>query len=171
LLYEGNLVDIIEISDLIATGGLIGTTIGLAFTAWQIRKNTKTERGKFFKELYEPFFFNNELRYVFELIEKKENIFGAGHGTADGAEREKRQKAIENLFAHFEILCSLYRRGLINKVDMQNFDYNIQRVFKHTGFSDYEKFLDSWWKGKRLLRGPYSSFFWYVNKNREKLES
>jgi hypothetical protein len=150
----------IGMSDLLASAALIATAIGLGFTALQIRKNTAIQRGTFFRALYEPFFLNDELQYVFRLISDEENIFGENYGTSGrGDEYNKRQKAVERLFAHFEIICSLYRRRLINDNDMQDFDYNIQRVFNYRGFHDYEANLDSWRKSKGLERGPYSTFF------------
>jgi hypothetical protein len=149
--------------------GLPATLIGLVFAALQIRKNTATQRGKFFKELYEPFFFNDELRYAFELIEGRKDVFRGDYGTTDQKESEKRQKAIETLFAHFEIICSLYRRGLIHDDDMHYFDYNIQRVFNHPEFNDYRAGLDSWRKSRGLEQIPYFTFFWYLDKNTERL--
>jgi hypothetical protein len=98
--------------------GLPATLVGLVFAALQIRKNTATQRGKFFRELYEPFFLNDELQYAFHLINVEKNLFRGDYGTTDPEESKKRQKAIERLFAHFEIICSLYRRGLINDKDL-----------------------------------------------------
>ena len=87
----------------------------------------------------------------------------------DSEESKKRQKAIERLFAQFEIICSLYSRGLINDKDMHYFDYNIQRVLNHSGFNDYRAYLDTWRKCKRLEQIPYSTFFWYIDKNSNRL--
>jgi hypothetical protein len=138
--------------------GLPATLAGVIFAALQIQKNTATQRGKFFRELYEPFFLNDELRSAFALIERERS---------KDAFRE--QRAIETLFAHFEIICSLYRRGLIHDDDMHYFDYNIQRVLNHPGFNDYRAGLDSWRKSKGLEQIPYSTFFWYIDKNSNRL--
>jgi hypothetical protein len=160
--------DLIDTAASIATViGLPATLVGLVFVALQMRKNTATQRGKFFRELYEPFFLKEELRYAFTLIEgrKDKDAFREHYCTTDPKEYEKKGKPIETLFAHFEIICSLYRRGLIDKGDMHYFDYNIQRVLNHPGFNDYRAGLNCWRKSKGLEQIPYSTFFWYIDEN------
>ncbi len=172
------------LANLIAGTLLLAAVGGLGFTALQIRRSSATQRGMFFKHLYEPFFLDREIQYLFRLIEHREDIFRPGFGSDPWEDEEedeededeqkkkktrKRQRAIERVFAHFEIICSLYQRKLLAYKDMRHFNYNIQRLFNYPGFHDYEAMLDSWWRDQGLERGPYSSFFWYTKKNSERL--
>ena len=81
-----------------------------------------------FKELYQKFFDDDKIRYVYSLTQKQEKIFSEGYGSSNLQERERRQKAIERLFAHLEVYCALYKSKLLAPEDMWHFRYNIQRV-------------------------------------------
>jgi len=159
------------VANLIAGFGFAAAVAGLVFTAFQMKRNTATQRGTLFKELYEPFFSDDRLRLVFDLVEQKQPIFKPGFGAGDDAdEARRRQLAVERTFAHFEVICSLQRRGLLDLSDMSDFDYNIQRLIHHEDFETYRNFLDVEWPKKRgLLRGPYSSFFKYAEQNASRL--
>ena len=160
-----------SVGNLIAGLGFAAAVAGLVFTARETKRNTATHRGILFKELYEPFFSDDRLRLVFDLIERKEPIFEPGFGAEDDAnEANHRKLAVERAFAHFEVICSLQRRGLLEFSDMSDFDYNIQRLINHEGFETYRNFLEiEWPKARGVLRGPYSSFFNYVEQNASRL--
>ncbi|MFK4522155.1 hypothetical protein ABIF90_000136 [Bradyrhizobium japonicum] len=159
-----------SVANLIAGFGFAAAVAGLVFTARQMKRNTATQRGMLFKELYEPFFSDERLRLVFDLIEEKQPIFELGFGGGDNADKASRQAAVERAFAHFEVICSLQQRGLLDRSDMSHFDYNIQRLINHEGFREYRKFLEvDWPKQRGVLRGPYSSFFKYVEQNASRL--
>lgn len=160
-----------EIKDIIASGIALGalliSLIGLFYTRSQIHRAQISQRGVLFKELYQKFFDDEEMNYVYSLTEKKENIFSPGHGTSDPQERNRRQKAIERLFAHLEVICALYKSRLLAPEDMQHFRYNIQRLSQYSGFDSYRHFLEvEWPRIRKLERGPYSSVFWYVDQTR-----
>ncbi len=147
---------------LIALGALIVAAVGIIFTAMQIRRNTTVQRGMLFKDIYERFLTDPEFHYVFGLIEQSVPIFAAGYGTSDAKESKRRQAAVERLFAHLEVMCSLYRRGLFTDEDMREFNYAIRRVAQHPGFFDYQAFLADWAHRKQVERGPYDNVFRYV---------
>lgn len=158
-------MDKASITNLITVGALILTVVGLTFTAIQVRNNTIVQRGMLFKDVYEGFLTDTELNFVFGLIEQGAPIFTEGYGTSDADESKRRQAAVERLFAHLEVMCTLYRRGLFTDEDMRDFNYIIQRVAQHPGFFDYEAFLTEWAHRKQVQRGPYNNVFWYVRKN------
>lgn len=164
----------VETSDYATIGALAATIVGLVFTALQIRRNAaaterekEVESQKFYTELYKQFFLNDDWYYIFSLINNGEYIFPVAAPTTE--EELKKQKAIERLFAHLETICSLYKKGLLVKSDMEEFDYNIQRIYNAPGFLDYQHNLDNWRKQQGLSRGPYSNFFWYTDTNKDRL--
>ena len=83
----------IGLGNLIAVGALIAAVVGLGFTAVQIQKNTATQRGIFFKQLYETFFLDEELQYAFQLIERGEHIFKRRFGASDPEEGREKAKS------------------------------------------------------------------------------
>lgn len=151
----------------IALGALLISFIGLLYTRNQIHRAQISERGVLFKELYQRFFDDEEMNYVYTLTENKVDIFSDGHGISDPQEQSRRQKGIERLFAHLEVICALYKSKLLAPEDMQHFRYNIQRLSQYPGFNRYRHFLEDEWPRKwNLERGPYSSVFWYVDQSR-----
>lgn len=155
-----------ENSDIIAGAALLAAMAGLVFTGMQIRYNSAVQRGMLYKDLYERFLADPEFHYVYGLIEQGEDIFGQGFGAPTTEEESKaRQFAIEKLFAHFEVICSLHNRGLLTSEDMKSFNYAIERVARHEGFSKYEARLKDWALEKRVSRGPYDTVFSYVSSN------
>ena len=67
------------------------------------------------------------MRTVFELMESKQWKFVDGFGAGRNVgEYYRRERSFERLLAHLEVICSLYRRGLITIEDMEEFEYNIQ---------------------------------------------
>jgi hypothetical protein len=171
VLYDilNKLAEYVVFKDLIAILALIVSVTGLFFAAIQMRRAYRIERGKFFNELYSPFFRDDQIRYVYEQIEAGASIFRDGLGTDDIKEKVKRQRAIEALLAHFEILCSLYYRKLLCRKDLVHFDYNMRRVCLAEGFDGYLGMLEEWRKNRGLSQGPYSSFVRYVEENRSRL--
>lgn len=159
----------IDVGDLIASGALVAAIVGLTFTFIQIRRGARAQRGAFFKDLYEPFFLDPEMRRVFELMELEQWSFEQGFGAEDEKEYRTLEKSIERLLAHLEIICSLYRRGLITVEDMHDFDYNIQRLVKYPGFDEYLAGLEDWRRRKGLLRAPYTSLASYIEAHRDRL--
>ena len=117
-----------EVKDIIPLVALLTSFIGLLYTRTQIHRAHISERGVLFKELYQKFFDDDKIRYVYSLTEKQEKIFSEGYGSSNLQERERRQKAIERLFAHLEVICALYKSKLLAPEDMWHFRYNIQRV-------------------------------------------
>ena len=151
----------------IALGALLISLIGLLYTRSQIHRAQISQRGVLFKELYQKFFDDEEMNYVYSLTENQENIFSQGHGTSDLQEQKRRQKAIERLFAHLEVICALHKSKLLAPDDMQHFHYNVQRLSQYPGFDSYRQFLEEEWpRSRKLERGPYSSIFWYIDKGR-----
>ena len=175
-------MEALSVGDTIAACGFGATIIALLFAAFELRQTSTTQRAQFFKELYEPFFLDKEIGYAFLLIEEG-TLFDAT--TADEntlieegelfdattADENKRRKAVERLLAHFEIICSLFRRRLLRRPDMIHFDYNIQRLCLTPGFFEYIAGLETWRRQKGLEQGPYSSFVKYVSANRSRLTS
>ena len=155
----------LSITNFATLGALILTIVGLIFTAIQVRNNTITQRGMLFKDVYETFLTDPELNFVFELIEQRAPIFDGRYGASDEDKSKRNQAAVERLFTRFEVICSLYRRGLFTDEDMRDFDYIIERVAKHPGFFDYEAFLANWAHRKQVQRSPYKNVFWYVRTN------
>jgi hypothetical protein len=152
------------ISLAMAFAALLISLFGLLYTRDQLKRTRVSERGRLFKELYEKFFDDEDMAYVYYLAEKGESIFTQSHGSADPREREHRQKAIERLLAHLEVVCALYRNRLLEQEDMGHFHYNIQRLSQFSGFDWYRDFLEEEWPRQRNLdRGPYSSLFWYID--------
>ncbi len=152
------------ISSAMALAAVLISLFGLFYTRDQMQRARVTDRGRLFKELYEKFFDDEEINYVYTLAEKGENIFTQSHGSADLKERDHRQKAIERLLAHLEVICALYRSRLLEPEDMGHFHYNIQRLSQFSGFDWYRDFLEEEWPRQRnLQRGPYSSLFWYID--------
>ena len=158
-----------ELKDIVALIGLCGAVIGLFLTATQMLRTYRVQRGSFFKELYEPFFLDEQILDVFRLIEEGAPVFHKDFGASSGDEQLKRQKAVERLLAQFEIICSLFHRRLLSRDDMVHFEYNIQRVCLTPGFDDYVRMLEEWQKARGLPQGPYSSFLRYVRENRSRL--
>ena len=154
-----------DTSEIIASAALLAVLAGLVFTGLQIRYNSAVQRGMLYKDLYERFLADPEFHYVYGLIEKDEDIFGPAFGAATEEESRARQFAVERLFAHFEVICSLHKRGLLTSEDMKSFNYAIERVAKHKGFSNYEAFLKDWTFQKGISRGPYDTVFSYVSSN------
>ncbi len=154
-----------ETSDIIAGAALLAAMAGITFTDMQIRYNSAVQRGMLYKDLYERFLADPEFHYVYGLIEQSEDIFGPSFGAATEEESRARQFAIERLFAHFEVICSLHNRGLLTSEDMKSFNYAIERVARHKGFSEYEAMLKDWTLQKRVSRGPYDTVFSYVSSN------
>jgi hypothetical protein len=107
------------------------------------------------------------MKYVYSLTENNEKIFKLPeHGASNPQEQNRRQKAIERLFAHFEVICALHKSKLLAPEDMQHFRYNIQRLSQYPDFDSYRHWLEVDWPRKQNLeRGPYSSVFWYVDQN------
>ena len=148
------------VSAVIALGAVLISLIGLIYTRTQIHRAQISQRGILFKEFYQTFFDDEEMKYVYSLTENRENIFSEGYGTSDVQEQDRRQKAIERLFAHLEVICALYKSNLLAPEDMWHFRYNIQRLSQHPGFDRYRRFLEEEWPRLRNLeRGPYSSLF------------
>ncbi len=154
-----------ETSDIIAGAALLAAMAGLAFTGMQIRYNSAVQRGMLYKDLYERFLADPEFRYVYGLIEDGKDIFSPGFGAATEEETRARQIAIERLFAHFEVICSLHNRGLLTSEDMRSFNYAIERLARHQGFSEYEAFLKDWTLRRGVSRGPYDTVFSYISSN------
>lgn len=149
----------------ISFGALLISFVGLLYTRSQIRRAQISQRGVLFKELYQGFFDDAEIYYVYSLTENKEDIFSEGRGTSDPQERTRRQKAIERLFAHLEVVCALYKNNLLAPEDMWHFRYNIQRLSQYRNFDQYRDFLEKKWpRSRNLERGPYSSLFWYIDQ-------
>ena len=159
----------VEFKDAIALLALVVSVTGLFFAATQIRRTYRIERGKFLKELYAPFFLDDQIRSVYELIEGGASLFDDGSRTRNETKELGRQRAVERLFAQFEIICSLYYRKLLSRADLLHFDYNIQRVCLADGFDGYLTMLEEWRQFRGLNQGPYSSFIRYVNENRSRL--
>lgn len=148
----------------LAFAALIVSLLCLVHTRDRLRRAGLAERALLFKQLYEKSFEDEEMHYVYLLCESGENIFTQSHGSAELAERERRQKAIERLFAHLEVVCALYRSGLLEPQDMSHFRYNIHRLSRFQGFDWYRDYLEEEWPRQRNLeRGPYSSLFWYID--------
>ena len=158
-----------ELKEAIALVGLIGSVVGLFFTATQVRRSYRTERGKFFKDLYSPFFLDEQIRYVYQLIEEGGFGFQDGFGASTEEERLRREIAVEKLFAQFEIICSLFHSKLLSRDDMIHFDYNIQRICLTRGLDEYLTMLEKWQRLRGLTQGPYSSFLRYVRENSSRL--
>ena len=157
-----------EADDLIslamAFAALVLSIFSLFHARGRANRATRAERGLLFKQLYEKFFDDEEMNYVYFLAENGENIFTQSHGSADLHERERRQKAIERLFAFLEVVCALYRNKLLEPEDMWHFQYNIRRLSRYPGFDWYRDYLEEEWPRQRQLeRGPYSSLFWYID--------
>ena len=161
-------MEMYTVANLVALGALSLTALGLVFTALQIRYNTNVQRGMLFKEIYERFLTDDKFHYVYGLIEQEELIFARDEegrptfGTSDPEEWKQRQVAVEHLFSHLEVICSLHRRGLLTKDDMLDLNYAIERIAQHPGFFEYEAFLATWVKRKKISRGPYDNVFRYV---------
>jgi hypothetical protein len=157
-----DIMNSLTVANVVAFAALSLTVLGLAFTAWQIRYNTRVQRGMLFKEVYEKFLNSEEFHYVYGLIEQKEPIFSKGYGASSPDEARRRQAAVEHLFAHFEVICSLQRRGLFRKEDMLDLNYAIERVAHHPGFFAYEAFLADWAGRMKVSRGPFDNVFRYT---------
>ena len=97
----------VEFKDAVAILALIVSVTGLFFAATQMGRTHHTERGKFFKELHSPFFLDDQIRYAYDVIEKGSSIFPAEFRAKKIEEQLKRERAIETLFAQFEIIISL----------------------------------------------------------------
>ncbi|MDA2917692.1 hypothetical protein MYX64_12780, partial [Nitrospinae bacterium AH_259_B05_G02_I21] len=82
-------MDAQSLGNVIAGLGFTAAAVALGFTALETRRNTATRRGMLFKELYEPFFSDDQLRLVFDLIEKRQRIFEPGFGVQDNREESK----------------------------------------------------------------------------------
>ena len=160
-----------ELGDVIPTASLLAAVVGLLFTADQIRRNTRAQRGTFYKQLYETFFLNEGMFTVFDLMERGQWSFDEHFGAKDDGESYRRSRALEQLLAHLEVICFLYRRRLITFEDLQEFEYNIQRLVKYEGFFGYlDDHLEDFRAKGGLLRAPYGNLRWYVHSNRARLE-
>jgi hypothetical protein len=149
------------ISLAMAFAALIVSLLCLVYTKERLRR---AGRALLFKQLYEKTFEDEEMHYVHLLSENGENVFTQSHGVADLEERERRQRAIERLFGHLELVCALYRNRQLEPEDMWHFQYNIRRLSRYPGFDWYRDYLEEEWPRQRQLeRGPYSSLFWYID--------
>ena len=155
--------------DVISTVALLAAFVGLVFTGIEIRQSNSVRRATFYKELYESFFLSPEMRTVFELMEDNKWKFDDKFGAENDEEFYRRRIAFERLLAHLEVICSLYHRGLITSEDMEEFEYNIQRIVKYPDFGNYPAVLERWRNKDKLLRAPYVNFRYYIHSKRKHL--
>ena len=170
--------DMMDAKDIIASGIALGALLislmGLLYTRWQIHRAQISQRGVLFKELYQKFFDDEEMKYVYTLTENGEEIFLVPDDRVlsedkipNAEEKVRRKKAVERLFAHLEVICALYKNKLLAPDDMQHFHYNVQRLIQYRGFVEFRHYLEKQWPSdKNLERGPYASVFWYIDKSR-----
>lgn len=152
-------------SDFIASGALLLSLVSLLYTLVQVHRAQIAQRAALFKELYQKLFDDDDINYIYSLTEKEERIFPPGFGAFDEQERGRRQRGIERLFAHLEIICAMYKSKMLAPEDLDHFDFNIRRLSQYPGFDKYRHFLEEQWPRKRgLQRGPYSSLFWYLDE-------
>lgn len=135
----------ITIGDGINAFLLILTVIGLVFTVVQLMQTKKINRAELVKELYLMLYDDEELRDVFYKIEWSD----FSRGEIDIQDNEFERKA-DKLLSFFEVLCSMYFRGIITKADMALFDYELKRVYAHPDVQAYFAFLEEWQEDQEL---------------------
>jgi len=155
-----------EVLSTIQVFGFLAAVVGLIFTAFQIGKNSRTQRAILFKDLYTTIFEDDDVGVAFRLIETRELHF-EDLTEAQAEIPRQTQKAIEKLLAHFEVICSLRNRRLLTNKDMVDFEYMMKRVTQYPGFLDYMKHIDDWTARNEMPRRPYENFFGYVTKRNE----
>jgi hypothetical protein len=156
----------LSLGDMLQALALVGAVIGLGLTVAQMRKTDKTERAKFFKELYAPFFMDPDFRRVFELIQgerffNKEEQFNLN---ADIEKNVENEKNVEKVLSHFEMICSLYIRGLLSKEEMLHFDYNLKRLYRCESIRDYLDYIRLYEEAQRLEYGPFTQVRKYIKE-------
>lgn len=145
----------VSIGDIISTLAFIATAIGLIMTAAEMRRNNRTQRAVFIKELYQPFFSDSDFRFIFERIELNKPILVTQfHGSNE-------EKALEKVLAHCELISALYFLKSLSIHDMRYFDYNLRRVCQNANVKLYLGNVANWCKRHELSDGPFSSVVRY----------
>ena len=135
----------ITIGDVINGILLVLTLIGLVFTGIQLLQAKKISRAELVKELYLMLNGDNDMREIFYLLEWSE--FEEGEIDIQCSENESK---VDKLLSFFEVVCSMYYRGVLTKNDMAIFNYELKRVFEHPDIQSYFNNLVSWQKSRGI---------------------
>lgn len=130
----------VSVGDIINIILLFLTLMGLVFTMYQLIQAKTINRAQLVKELHLQMYSNDAIREIFYKIEWSDYSYidiGQYHGTII-------EQQTDRMLSFFETICNMYYRGSLTKEDMQIFDYEMMRVFRHPSIREYLSFLEEW---------------------------
>ena len=141
--------------DIVAWASILATVfagIGLLATAYQIRKASRRDRVQRVAEYARDLFDDPDLRETYYRVE-----YGKFQYDKSFHESETEQK-IDNLLGRLDSLAKQVQMGAVELEDLDLVAYRFVTVYQDRGVQDYFRFLDGWYKERRLSRVPFHAF-------------
>ena len=141
--------------DMMNTLLMLITAVGVMLTAWQLHFSVKAQRAHTLKELYMALYADDRVVHGYYCIEHDNLNFDNARGFfVNGAAEEQ---AVDAMLSLFDLVCSLYFRGIITGDEMMNFDYRLKRVGCHAEVGNYFRFLDKVFREDHLENRPFDN--------------
>lgn len=112
----------------------------------------RTEKARFFKDLYLEMFKAPDIRKAYYQIEYGQFVYDEDFR---GSEQEK---MTDRLLAFANLVCDFYNRKVIDSKDMTFFDFEFKRVYQDSDVQAYLGFLDEVYRRSLTETPPFLSF-------------
>lgn len=142
-----------DLGDVLTFFGLIATTIGLGFTAWQLRSATLVQRAQFLLETTERYFADESVRKLYYDIDynKFELRFVNGQPTdvRRGSQEFKQfflsdeERLLDSLLYTFDVIARVAELKTMKESEARLFAFQAARVFKNKHVAAYLEWLDN----------------------------
>lgn len=151
----------VSIGEVISSLSFLVAAIALFMNWQQQRKNNRTNRSVFLKDLYSLFFSDPELFGAWQKIEHPDLLFERDFYGTDV------EKAADRLLGHCEMIATVHDCDLISRAEMKRLDFVLQRVFGNKNIQRHFLTIDKWSAEQKIPKGegPFSSFRTYCELN------
>mgnify|MGYP001586538931 CR=1 len=145
----------VSIADIMNAALLIVAIIGIFFTYRQIKGSYKTQKATFFKELYSTMFSDKDIRDAYYQIEYGKFVYD------DDFHGSEYEKLFDRLLSFVDLVCDLYRQGIITDHEMSFFKYEFKRIYQNKNVQNYLVFLRDFYQAEVSGTEPFKSFISY----------
>ena len=130
----------------------IFASIGLFFTAFQIRASTQQKRAQYVSDFLKSFWSDQAILEAYYLIE-----YSKFHYPEDfhGSDLEKK---VDRLLECLGSFAKLHRAGLLPFEDLSLVRYEYLVVYQNEGIRKYIQVLDEWYKTRCIEARPFDEF-------------
>lgn len=147
-----------KISDVISILLFVSAFVGLYLTLYQIRQSYRIQKATFFKDLSMTLISETNQKEGFYLIINNKFIYD------DGFKGSQIEKQVDALLSFLEMICSLYKAGILTKQEMPFFEYAFRKVYANSNIRTYLEYLRKTSEHSGNKTTPFASYISYCQR-------